>query len=373
MSLTPGLKITESTIVRRSRILPLQGEVIVNKGERVNSDTIVARANAPGDFQFVNVAQIIGIEPRNIGRFLLKKAGDKVEKEEAIAEFKMLFGLLKTTCRSPSQGTITNISTSTGRIIIQEPPNPVLIKAYIPGEVTHVFPGEGAIIETAAAFAQGIFGIGGETQGEILVVSESPDEVLSEEQLGSECKKKVVVGGSLATVEALKKASDYGATGVIVGGIEDEDLIKFLGYDIGVAITGQENINTTIIMTEGFGKIKMAERMFNLLKRFEGHQACICGATQIRAGVIRPEIIIPREDIKLLELKKEPSSALTGLEIGTHIRIIRKPYFGALAYVTRLPEELQLVETGSTVRVLEAELEEGGKAIVPRSNVEIIG
>lgn len=372
MSLTPGLKITNATIVRKRRLLPLKGQVLFNKGTMVSSDTIVARTYTPGDFQFVNVSYVMSMEPRDILQFMLKSEGDEVEEGEVFAEHKMFFGLIKTRCKSPTKGRITNVSTTTGRVIIQEPPVPVSIKAYIPGEVVQVIPEEGVIIQTPAAFAQGIFGVGGETHGKIVVSSESPEEVLTEENILPQYAGKVVVGGSCATEKALKKASEIGAAGVVVGGIEDKDLISYLGYDIGVAITGQENVNTTVIITEGFGRMRMSDKMFNLLKTYEGEEACICGATQIRAGVIRPEIIIPRKDIDQTKILEDVEVVMKGLKIGTHIRIIREPYFGDLGVVIRLPEELQQINTLSKVRILEAELEDGRRVVVPRANVEIL-
>ena len=68
---------------------------------------------------------------------------------------------------------------------------------------------------------------------------------------------------------------------------------NFFGYDLGVAITGSEEIGITLVITEGFGKIPMAQRTFELLKSRTGAKTSINGATQIRAGVVRPEIIIP--------------------------------------------------------------------------------
>ncbi|NIU83204.1 MAG: hypothetical protein GWN17_05535, partial [Candidatus Korarchaeota archaeon] len=45
---TPGLKVTESLNIQKTRLLPLPGEVMVKKGDKVDFDTIVARAYAPG-------------------------------------------------------------------------------------------------------------------------------------------------------------------------------------------------------------------------------------------------------------------------------------------------------------------------------------
>ncbi len=57
---------------------------------------------------------------------------------------------------------------------------------------------------------------------------------------------------------------------------------------------------------------------------------------------------------------------------GTPIRVIRQPYFGRLGKVASLLVELQIVETGSAVRVVEIELENGEMVVVPRANVEIL-
>ena len=174
----------------------------------------------------------------------------------------------------------------------------------------------------------------------------------------------------MVTYDVIKKAQNVGVLGIITGGIDDRDLKKLLGYNIGVAITGHEDIGITIVVTEGFGKIKMANKTFELLKKFDGHKTSIHGKTQIRAGVMRPEIIIP---IKFKEEElKVPKEHMPTLEIGTTIRVIRQPNFGVIGKVTGLPEKLTKVESETLVRILEAKLENGQKVTIPRANVEVI-
>lgn len=60
------------------------------------------------------------------------------------------------------------------------------------------------------------------------------------------------------------------------------DLVRSLGVRLGVGITGQEDINSTVILVEGFGQLQMREHVFQALKALEGRQASINGATQIR-------------------------------------------------------------------------------------------
>jgi len=369
---TPGLQVKKFTIVRKSRILPIPGEVLVKKGEIVSYDTIVARAFIPGDIVMMPVAYIIGVEPYELRESMLKKEGEKVEKGEIIAVSKSFFGLFKTECRAKVTGTIEFISDVSGMVAIREPPVPVNMRAYISGKVVEVIPDLGVVIETPAAIVQGIFGIGGERHGELMAICE-PDEVLTVEHITQDCVGKVLVGGCLVTAEALRKAAQEGVRGIIVGGIKRRDLDRFLGYEVGVAITGHEEIGLTCIITEGFGKMQMASRTFNLLKSLEGKLASINGATQIRAGVIRPEVIIPFKDYKFkTRVLEEEKSLVDGMVPGMRVRIIRRPYFGAIGRIVSLPVELQELESESKVRVLVVELDNGERVTVPRANVEIM-
>jgi len=368
----PGLKVTDFTLIRKERRLPLPVEILVTIGEEVKGEDIVAKTYLPGNVQTVNVAGLLNIPPEDIREVMIKKEGDEVEKDEVIAYTKSFFGLFKSYVRSPVKGKIENISEITGQVIIREPPQPVQVSAYIDGIVKEIIQNEGVIIETYASLVQGIFGIGGETRGILKVVVSKPEDVLTEKEIDENCKGEIVVGGSLVTLEALKKAREVGVRGIVVGGIEDETIKNFLGYDIGVAITGQENCNLTLIITEGFGRMKMAEKTFSLLKSLERKIASMNGATQIRAGVIRPEIIVTQRDSFNKKQMEDSFKYSQGLEIGTPVRIIREPYFGMIGKVVSLPVELQKIETESYVRVVEVELEDKRRIIVPRANVEII-
>lgn len=368
---TPGLRISDLYRFRKVRRLPLPGEVLVNRGDKVNYRDIVARTKLPGDIHIVSAAAILGVEPEELMMYVKKKIGDPVKKNEVVASYRAFFGLLKSEVKSPAEGYVEHVSEVTGQIIIREPPIPVELDAYIPGIVTEIVSNEGAVIECASTFIEGIFGVGGERHGEIYVAVDSPRDKLTVDMVSSKWRGKLVVGGSYISAEALKKAMEIGTHGIVVGGIDFKDICDFLGYEIGVAITGREDISMTVIITEGFGEIPMAYRTFNLLKANEGRLACFDGATQIRAGVIRPEIVIPRDDVDPLSLPLEAEMYVGGMQPGTKVRVIRAPYFGQLAKVANLPIELQYVETESPVRVVEIELQNGLRAIVPRANVEL--
>lgn len=369
-SYTPGLRVTDSARVLRERRLPLKGEVLAPIGAEVAPDTVVARTELPGNIQTVNLAQKLATDPAKVAETLVRPIGSEVKKGEIIATAKSMFGLMKSHAEAPSDGTLESVSTVTGQLILREPPIPVEVTAYVRGHVVEVIPNEGVIIEALGAFLQGIFGVGGETFGPLVVAVSGPEQELLPQHLLPTHRAKVVVGGSFVSYDTLMKAREVGVAAVVVGGFDDQDLKRLLGKDLGVAITGGEDLGFTLVLTEGFGRIQMASRTWTLLNAHQGEIASVSGATQIRAGVMRPEILVPRPG--------GASGASTdslegGLDLGSMLRLIREPYFGRIGRVTALPPELHALDTEAHVRVLEVEfVDDRKRAVVPRANVERI-
>ena len=368
---TPGLKVTSLTDHQVDRILPIAGEVKVAEGDHVEADTVVAETFMDGDITPLNVANLLGAQPGDVPSMMLKGEGEPVEKDEVIARNKGIFGMFKNECRSPATGTVQTVSATTGQIMIAGPPIPVQVKAYMPGRVSAVLPGEGVVVENRVALIQGIFGVGGETSGPIRIAVSSHDEELDAEAITDEMSGAIIIGGARVTAAAIERAREVGAAAVVSGGIDDSDLKRILGYDLGVAITGSEQLGVTVVVTEGFGEIGMARRTFELLSARAGREASVNGATQIRAGVMRPEILIPFVEGDPVD--GETNQTESGvLELGTPIRVIRDPYFGEIGTVASLPEAPQVLGSGSKSRVLEVALESGDTVTVPRANVELI-
>ena len=369
---TPGLKISAQTIVRSERRLPLMGDVLVEVGNQVSAEDIVAQTDLPGNVQMIHAANLMGTSPSSVGRFMLKKVGDPVEQEEIIAQSNGLFGLFKSEVKSPVSGTIENISDVTGQVVIREPSTPVQTWGYIDGQVIEVMENEGAVIETWGTLIQGIFGIGGETVGQLQTIVSSPNQPLTPELIQTDHEGQILVGGSTVDRQTVEFAIDKGVKGIVCGGIDDRELYQLLGYELGVAITGSEKIGLTLMITEGFGQISMARQTFDLLLHRQGMKASLNGTTQIRAGVQRPEIVIPLEKDSNSSLDKDRVITPSALDVGTQVRLIRSPYFGQLGEVTKLLVEPQSLETEAHVRVLEVQLHNQERIVLPRANVEIV-
>ena len=369
-SYTPGLKVLKNTKILKERRLPLKGSVDTSVGDTVAPGDTIAKTDLPGNVQMVNIANQLNVDASDVETVMIAKEGSKVSKNDLIAQTNGIFGYFKSSVNSPVDGTIESVSNITGQVVIREAPIPVEVDAYIRGVVDEVITEEGVVIKSYGSFVQGIFGIGGESRGEIKMLSENRTSEISVDMIKPEHEGLIIVGGSFISLEAYKKALECKVAGVVVGGFNYYDLEEILGYTLGVAITGSEELITSLIVTEGYGKIQMGQQTFDLLKENSGRLASINGATQIRAGVIRPEIIIPT-DASSQKDSDENSKKMSGMTEGSLVRVIRSPNFGKIGSVKELPSELSKMESETMVRV--AIIDIGGKLIeIPRSNLEVV-
>ena len=366
-ALTPALSVTSRVTLRRRRDLPIAGEILVREGEVVQGSQVVARASLEGELRLVRAAELLGLPSQDLAPSLKVRVDDEVVEGSVLAELRGLWGLFKSTVAAPMAGKVEFISNSTGHIGIRAPSRPLDLLAYISGKVVAIEPNRSVIVESECTFIQGIFGVGGERQGRVKLLPIEPATPVTEEHIPTDVRGCVIVGGHSPTIGAIRKAADNGAVGFITGSIDDRALREYLGYDLGVALTGDEAVSMTIIITEGFGALPMSARTVAAIKLVNGATCSINGATQVRAGAQRPEFVAP-----MGESASSDNGRSHGLEVGARIRMIRVPFFGSTGKITELPHDLERIETGAHVRVLRTILDDGRQVTVPRANVELL-
>lgn len=329
---------TPGALIRRQRRLPIPGEVLVSLGQRVPADLSVARALLPGRVLAVPFAGLIACEPAEAARYLTVHEGQVIAEGDVLARAPGVFGLGAREARAPASGTIERISAASGQMTLRGVPQPLDVVAHIPGTVTALLPGEGAEITGHAAVAQGVYGVGGEARGRL---ADAPGP-------------RAVWLLPTATAADLSRAAAAGCVAVVSGSIPYTDLAK----------TG-----LVVILTEGFGVLPMGERTAALLRRHLGAPASVDGTTRIRAGVVRPEVVIPLEGD---HPPRRPPLVPPSLRPGTRVRVVRDPGFGRLGEVLQLPPLPRPVDSGAVVRVAIVALDGGGVVTVPRANVEVL-
>ncbi|MCD4653072.1 hypothetical protein K8T06_03980, partial [bacterium] len=92
---TPGLKVSPKILLKKKRILPLKGDVVVKMGQKVSADDVVARTELPGKVIPVNAANILGVQPADLPNLITVDIGTKLQKGDIYASVKVFFKLFK--------------------------------------------------------------------------------------------------------------------------------------------------------------------------------------------------------------------------------------------------------------------------------------
>lgn len=365
--LTPTLIIDEYAKIKKTREFFTQGKILVSVGDTVTSDSSIAEFEEKGDLQFVRISEKHSLNENEFLSGLLIKEGDIVSENEIIFRRKSLFGLLTIEERTSIAGVIEVVSPITGAIGIRAKSKIKNLLSYLSGEVKSVT-NASVTIESTACVIQGVFGVGGEKTGTLHTLNISNEKQVAISDIPQDCSKLVLVGGTQPSGKVLLEAQRRGAVGFITAGIGDAALTEFLGFEIGLAITGNEPCTMSIVVTDGFGNLTFSKKVSEYFNKYSGTKVSINGTTQVRAGAVRPEIII-------FHTMLPPTKSLIPdkeLIVGAIIRGTRAPFFGQEGEVVELPVELEKLPTGVHSRVVRVKNKQGEIYTIPRANVELV-
>ncbi len=343
------------TAIRRERLLPIKGEVLVNIGARVEPMSIVARAQVPGRYYILNAAQRLRVLPDAVDKYIQVKPGQKVEAGEVVAKRRIGLGLSSRMVRAPNDGVVAAVGG--GRVLVESVSTPIEVLAYLSGTVSNVMSGKGVLIETMGAWIQGAWGLGGESFGVLKVLSKRPDRPLRARRIDVGCHGAVLVGGLTLDQAALQQALEMQVRGIIIGSLSPS-LIELA-----------QEMPFPIIVTEGLGRAPMAAPIFKLLRSNDSREAAISGLTLSRWGAVRPEIVIPLPSGKA----GPPSAPGAALKVGNQVRLTRGAMLGAVGTVHSLPSRPMSLETGARVWGAFVTFEgEEQEQFIPLFNLELL-
>ncbi|MCP4633793.1 MAG: hypothetical protein GY855_12775 [candidate division Zixibacteria bacterium] len=324
-----------------NRELAIEGEVEVEIGGIVKPDTIIAKSTKMflRPF-FLDIPQRLRIEPEELSNYFKLGIGDKIEKDDLLAE--KSYGLrAPVSYVAPVSGTVESILPN-GTVIVREKPEfagelssirvakdlnikPDQIKAFLRCEV-------GQEVEQGQSIAEYGFPPHRVSRSPIrgkiksinseygVVIVESlleeleldawlPGKVIDVSTKGCLIQNKgyIIQGVWGVGGEIFGKLSfnDVQENGIILCDTADREfLLKLKDANVAGLITGGLNLKDvedikpsfTIVITERFGNYKIDSQLMNILKSYEGKTVMIDGTTELRVGVKRPRIILPDND-----------------------------------------------------------------------------
>jgi hypothetical protein len=348
-------RVTPLTTIRRERLLPARGQVLVQPGEFVGPADVVARCQLPGKIRVVDVSRALGVRRDQAAKYIRKAAGESVQSGEVLAAPGGLFGRLRRACRASVDGQI--IAVRDTMILIEEAATTFELAAHLKGQVSNVMPNLGVVISTVGNLIQGVWGSGGEAEGVLKVLVDTPQKPLRAHAIDVSCHGTLVVGGRILDEKALEQAIEARVRGIIAGSV-DADLCPLL-----------ESLPFPVLITEGFGSLPISQPIFDLLHANMGREAMLNADTQAPWGSRRPEIIIP---LRAEENMPKEQAGPVPLQTGMQVRVLRDPHLGALGTVVDLPPLPQMVESGARLMIAKVDFGEEEPARVPLANLEAI-
>jgi hypothetical protein len=318
-----------------------------------------------GEPEVLDIPALLGVRPIMVGDCLRVIVGNAVVPGQVVA-IRRASGKTQLV-QSSIYGKVKSIEDGVVTII------PLHVRtelsAYLAGKVIDVVPGQSVTVRAYGYLVQGQYGVGGETGGPLLLFGQ-PDSVMTPCMVKPDWKDKVVVVGATASLEAMQTAAEAGVKALVMAHLPLRTLLQFSNNTSTMGLTGDEDVPCTVVLTEGFMPMPMSQRYYATFQSLDGRYAGVNGTTHIRAGVIRPEVIICESEWPEGDVANEKD--VTELAVGQVVRITRDPHAGLTGIILGLPVQRQVIPTGSKVRIAEVQLP-GQVVEVPVSNLDVWG
>jgi hypothetical protein len=351
MLFAPVTHILPLTTIRRERLLPIPGRVVVRKGQRVSPKDVVAEANLAPEHIVLDLVRGLGVSPEQADALVVRRAGEEVGEGDVIAG---PVGIGRRVFRAPSPGKVVVVGD--GQVLLEVDSKPGELLAGFSGVVVELISERGVVIETIGALIQAVWGNGRIDYGLLNIRLTSPDEWLTKEMLDINLRGSVLLGGHCQHEEILTAAEELPLRGMILSSM-DSALIP-------VAL----KVNYPILLIEGFGQLPMNSLAFQLLTTSERREVALNGEPWDKYTRSRPEIVIT--------LPAEGSPPLPPdtdfFTPGQQVRVVAPPYKGEIGSITAVRPGLMNLSSGLRAQGAQVRLESGNEVVLPLANLEII-
>ncbi len=348
--ISPVTHILPLTRIRRQRMLPHTGRIVARTGQKVNATDVVAECGKQSQHVLVDVRNSLRLNRKDsLESVLERRLNERVAEGDILAQ---KGGLFKRVVRTPVSGEIIHISG--GRIMIEVPSDSFQLQAGYTGEVVEIIPEQGVVIESTGVLVQGVWGNGRLDQGMLLVLAQSPDDMLTRERLDVSMRSAVVLAGHCDQPEALQVGDELPLRGLILG-----------SASAGV-LAAAEKVHYPVMVLEGAGHIPIDSAAYKILTTNKERAVCLNAATWNTLSGERPELFIP------LPAAAEVTSDAGTFRTGQTVRVVVLPYSGQTGQITKILPGYTRLPSGLRAQCASVRLENGVHVTVPLANLEVL-
>lgn len=378
-SLPVRLRVEKDKVIRVIRTLKGKGTISVNVGQQVTPEEIIGRAAISSGFRTLNLSTLLGVSSQEVEKYLTRKLGQRIYKDELLAEKKGGFLTGKKMVVSPTDGILDFLNNKTGELKITFLPRKADLPAGCYGIVEDIDNARGqVIIRTLVSQIYGIFGSGRSRDG-ILHVLGKKDNLISKQEIQTKYDGQILIGGGLFFKETISAAISIGVSGMITGGINAEDYKDIASGRLVFPKKLDNDIGISIVVCEGFGSIPIADDIFGILSEYEGKFIFIDGNKAIinlpsfsssSLVKVKNTKLPPLQDHELMA-DQDHLNGVLDIKLNARVRIIGNSYLGEQGKIISIDESLSLLPSG--IKTYLATIETDRRKIqVPFANLEII-
>ncbi len=241
----------------------------------------------------VNVAADLGISTDRAKQYLRVKTGDRVLEGTILASLHTggLLGLFAKKATAPLSGTVTSIDDGTVMISRQGPRKSLRAETY--GRIARI--GDHEITVTGRGWnIRGTYGAGARVAGTLHILDETcdgSDGVISEQHSGA-----ILAVNRTLTWPLLRQAQEMAVKGIVAPRATGRILEEYFEDPSCEESSGNRRTPLSICLLAGFGdQGTFPDKTASVFEQHRGGPAVLEGITQVRAGVIRPHVFLPRE------------------------------------------------------------------------------
>jgi hypothetical protein len=349
--LAPVTHILPLTTIRRERVLPIAGKVVVRAGQKVLATDVIAEARIVTQHLVLDISRGLGGSADQVDRYVTRKVGEEVSEGDIVAG---PVGLFPRVVRAPRDGRVVAIGG--GQVLLELEATPYELRAGIAGQVVDLIPDRGAVIETTGALIQGVWGNGLIDGGTLSVLARNPDDELAADRMDVSMRGTVIVAGPCVQAEILQAVGQVSLRGLILPSIP-ADLIPVA-----------RKLPFPLILLEGFGRKPFNSAAFQVLSTNDKRDVTVNANPWQRYRGERPEIVISLPATGLVPTPREVEEYSPGQVVRVH----RSSAANALGTLSALRPGQSIFPSGIHAPAAEVHLENGEQVLVPLSNLEVI-
>ncbi len=348
MAISSVTHVSALAMVRRTRLLPYSGRVMVHESQKVKASDTIATCILPGRHVRIDLRQALNVKQlEKIAPLVEKKVGDALQKGDIIAQTK---GMLRRIVRAPSNGYL--ISIDNGLALLEIDNQVFELKAGFSGFVHEIIPEKGAVIEYSGALIQGTWGNGKSNMGILASSNQDPGVEFTRTSLDVSMRGGIWLGSFCSQADALQACAELPLRGLILASMT-ADLIPVAN-----------SMPFPIILTEGFGNTPMNDAAYKLLATNDKREVSISASPWDRATGERPEIYIP--------LPSEGNALTDIIELlpDQRVRVNMPPFSSKIGTIIRLHPSMTRLDNGIQVLAADVQFENSTAATIPVANLD---